>query len=432
MAIKTINDTHLTGIANAIRNKYIESGVDIMDDNGEAPKYKPSEMATAIGNLPSVSVKPVIMPLNVTENGEYVPPSTIDGYSPVTVNVPTGGAGIPSEALTISGSCNYRFANGGWDWFIENYGDQITTNNINRFDNMFLNSKVANIPFEINFTGTVNKSLESMFNGCENLVEIPKINGVIPNNFFQIFNQCRNIRYLPDDIATWFDWSYLDGLTNSYTGQQNEMFRVCCSLRAIPIDFISHGNPNITYSYSYFKGFCASCYALDELINLPIPYTATWTSNAFSLAFDRCYRIKNITFAMPDGQPYVMNWKGQTIDLTRSGYPETEYTSDYIIQYNSGITIDKMVTDDATYQALKNDPDWFPKRVEYSRYNHDSAVATINSLPDTSAYLAANGGTNTIKFKGESGSATDGGAINTLTEEEIAVATAKGWTVTLV
>ena len=46
--------------------------------------------------------------------------------------------------------------------------------------------------------------------------------------------------------------------------------------------------------------------------------------------------------------------------------------------------------------------------------------------------LATAGGTNTIKFKGDSGSATDGGAINTLTEEEIAVATAKGWTVSLV
>jgi hypothetical protein len=62
----------------------------------------------------------------------------------------------------------------------------------------------------------------------------------------------------------------------------------------------------------------------------------------------------------------------------------------------------------------------------YSRYNHASAVETINSLPDTSAY-----GTNTIKFLGASGSRTDGGAISNLTEEEIAVATAKGWTVTL-
>lgn len=65
--------------------------------------------------------------------------------------------------------------------------------------------------------------------------------------------------------------------------------------------------------------------------------------------------------------------------------------------------------------------------MDYSGYNHDRAVETINSLPDTSAY-----GTNTITFKGISGSKTDGGAINTLTEEEIAVAITKGWTVSLV
>ena len=70
--------------------------------------------------------------------------------------------------------------------------------------------------------------------------------------------------------------------------------------------------------------------------------------------------------------------------------------------------------------------------INYSRYNHNSAVRTINSLPDTSAYLATAGGTNTIKFEGQSGASTDGGAINTLTEEEIAVATAKGWSVALV
>ena len=103
-----------------------------------------------------------------------------------------------------------------------------------------------------------------------------------------------------------------------------------------------------------------------------------------------------------------------------------------ILDYNNGITSNKQVKDASTYEALKNDPDWFTENIAYSRYNHDSAVATINSLPDTSAYLASVGGTNTIKFQGSSGTNTDGGAINTLTSSEIAVATAKGWTVTLV
>ena len=137
-------------------------------------------------------------------------------------------------------------------------------------------------------------------------------------------------------------------------------------------------------------------------------------------------------FKTDGGTPYSVSFKGQFIDLTDNvGFVDESYYN-YITNYNSGITADKEVTDDATYQSLKNDPDWFTTDVTYSRYNHDSAVRTINSLPDTSAYLSTAGGTNTIKFKGTSGSATDGGAINTLTPEEIAVATAKGWTVTIV
>ena len=66
-----------------------------------------------------------------------------------------------------------------------------------------------------------------------------------------------------------------------------------------------------------------------------------------------------------------------------------------------------------------------------SVYNHDSAVETINSLPDTSAFLAEVGGTNTIRFYRNQGANTEGGAIGNLTAEEIAIAAAKGWTVAL-
>ena len=138
-----------------------------------------------------------------------------------------------------------------------------------------------------------------------------------------------------------------------------------------------------------------------------------------------------MTFELNDDNlPIQVNWKNQNISL--NVYVGFCPSTTYILNYNSGITADKEVKDDATYQALKNDPDWWTMKAEYSRYNHDSAVNTINSLPDTSAYLATAGGTNTIKFKGASGSLTDGGAINTLTEEEIAVAAAKGWTCSFV
>ena len=143
--------------------------------------------------------------------------------------------------------------------------------------------------------------------------------------------------------------------------------------------------------------------------------------------------FKDIIFdCNENGSPKAITVTKQTINLADNNYIGYSSNKTRILGYNSGITADKQVTDDATYQALKDDPDWWTTDIAYSRYNHDSAVRTINSLPDTSAYLASAGGTNTIKFKGAAGSKTDGGAINTLTEEEIAVATAKGWTVTLV
>ena len=179
-------------------------------------------------------------------------------------------------------------------------------------------------------------------------------------------------------------------------------------------------NPNAYYGYSYFYGSFGYCRVLDELLELPIPYTGVWTSNAFGGFCENTCRIKNITFASTGAK----QWKNQNIDLSSNrGYGKVDI---------GVIGVDKRVVDDATYAALKNDPDWWTTDIAYSRYNHDSAVATINSLPDTSEYLATAGGTNTIRFKGAAGEKTDGGAINTLTAEEIAVAAAKGWTVALV
>ena len=139
-----------------------------------------------------------------------------------------------------------------------------------------------------------------------------------------------------------------------------------------------------------------------------------------------CYRLKDFKFKLnQDNTPKIGLFKKQIFDFSNhTGWGNSE---SYILDYNSGITSAKKVTDAASYQALKDDPDWYTLDVNYSRYNHDSAVNTINTLPDTSAT-----GTNTIKFKGQAGALTDGGAINTLTTQEIAVATAKGWTVAFV
>lgn len=339
-------------------------------------------------------------------------------------NLPSGGA---DSGIVLSGNCNYAFYYGTWDKF----ADRVSTENISSALYMFNKSKLSIIPFELNFDNSSTIDISSIFN-TSSISEVPKMNNCKPKSISSLFSACYYLRNLPADFIDWFDWSYLNTATSGFT----QTFMNCYSLRSFPMSLFNRGALNMSYSSAFFASSSfMSCYSLDELVELPLRCSnTTWTSNAFSSSFNNCNRLKNLTFpAYSDAVPYLtMKWKKQTIDLSLNvGYIPSG-NSDRVLNYNSGITADKEVKDDATYQALKNDPDWFTQDIAYSRYNHDSAVATINSLPDTSAYLATTSGTNTIKFKGEAGSATDGGAINTLTEEEIAVATAKGWTVTLV
>ena len=406
MAQKLYEESNIQAIAQAIRDK-----------NGLTTTYKTSEMAAAIAAI-------------TTGGG--------------------GDSGIPEEAFHISGFASSMFSGGHWDWFIDMYGNKVTTSGLMGTPSMFNESKVTRIPFELNFsTDYLNmanmfygcKNLEYipditlnptsyfdmsyMFNSCESLENPPYIYNAYPGVLSSFFNGCRNLKSLPVDYAdTW----NMDRIQTYAYGSAANMFQFCYSLRRFPAEFLKkclgvHASGyNMIYSSMLYN-----CYALDEAVNIPVHTKTAITSGCFSNAFNNCYRLKELTFELdPDtNAPYVVEWKSQTIDLTSIGYCNNGSVND-CISYNSGITADKQVKDDATYQALKNDPDWCTASAAYSRYNHDSAVNTINSLPDTSAY-----GTNTIRFKKLAGEKTDGGAINTLTEAEIAVAAAKGWTVSL-
>ena len=86
-------------------------GVIVPANNGKV-------LAINNGKLEARSVQwgggsPVIQSLNVTQNGTYNPPSGVDGYAPVVVNVSGGGGGIPLlsrsqwEALTAQQKKSY-------------------------------------------------------------------------------------------------------------------------------------------------------------------------------------------------------------------------------------------------------------------------------------------------------------------------------------
>ena len=274
-----------------------------------------------------------------------------------------------------------------------------------------------------------------MFYNAKKLTSIPYVKGVNQvGTIRDIFHNADSLTGFPEDWADYIDFtSYNAGYSPT-----SHIFSGCSALRSIPTNLQRALINTITTGTStgyYNRFYC--CYALDEIVDLPVSAAVLTSSSAFTNCFDYCGRLKRVCFAMQeDGTPYTASWKTQTLNLSNYvGFSETINDVTKWENYH-GITQDKhygeLYDNDPKYDALKNDADGFTTIPAYSRYNHDSAVETINSLPDTSAYLAEKGGTNTIRFKGAAGEYTDGGAINTLTEEEIAVATAKGWTVSYV
>ena len=376
---------------------------------------------------------------------------TLDEMATAISGITGGGDEIPEEALIYTGNCNYAFYQGKYDWLLKKYGRRITTKDITYAQSMFWYAglNVGELPFDINFVngGGETKSMfksakftkipsidfkqtskyysmHEVFQDANYATEIGTLKNLYPSETSGMFQSCNRLRYLPEIVNL-----NLDRVKTYNYSNNSSWFNNCFSLRSIPESLLKQLCTPVTTSNSYviFNNMFNCCYTLDEVKGMN-PQTGVITSNMFTNTFAQCFRLKDIMFSNnEDGSPYVCNWKSQTIDLTKYlGYASS---ASNVTSYNSGITVEKEVTNADAYQALKDNPDWFTTKLEYSRYNHDSAVNTINSLPDTSAYVLSSGGTNTIKFKGDSGSATDGGAINTLTEEEISVAAAKGWTV---
>lgn len=378
-------------------------------------------------------------------NNEVKLDLTADTVSPSTLalgitahdksgNIITGTMASSPDAptvseLTIGGDLSYWDNKGAWDWFITKYGNQITVDSNNKITKLgyaFRDSQLEEIPiiFECNMPND-NNGISYMFDGATKLKTLPSITGVVTGMTAYTFGRCNNLSQIPASFFTDYNFTtgYFYGMCNN-----------CWCLRSIDTTFMEQFT-TLYKSSLYANTFALAfnhCEQLDEL-NIPIRDTTTeMTVNMFYSAFNGMHRIKKLTFDAPN----PVKWKNQVIDLTEYfGYSQTNPTTGQPKHlkedgYNTTITQDKVMTA-STMTSLLGDPDAYPTTINTSRYNHTSAVQTLNSLPDTSAYLASSGGTNTIKITKYLGSLT-GSSTNDLTAEEIAVATAKGWTVSLV
>lgn len=446
----------------------------------------------------------IIQSLSISANGTYTAPADIDGYNPITVNVPQKEPSIQSLSITTNGTYTAPTgtdgynpvvvdvqpdlenititANGtyshtgkdGYDQVVVNVPQQRVTelevSTLFNFNYKDIWNPVVNYLTDIyakgddihsafveclnlydlshltiHIEGVKIWNINGMFNGCENLKKLPILKTNELNKleheyasvvFNAMFCKCSSLKEIP--------YNYLSQLHNStkwgapVIGACQNVFHRCYRLRELPDLKFMNGSPmglgGAAYTANAYIGngrySLYNCYCLNEVVDMPLPSSTVANSADIFGNFYSLYRIKNFTFMKVDGQVQeITNLSNMNLNLQNCGYaPSGTNLDTYLDRQDNSAKVSTL----EDYNRLKTDPDWWTDNADFSRYNHTSAVETINSLPDTSAYLATAGGTNTITFKGEAGSATDGGAINTLTTEEIAVATAKGWTVTLV
>lgn len=371
--------------------------------------------------------------LNVTENGTH----NVWDYEFVNVNVAGegGGASIPDGSITLLEDCTYACSGPIAAALLENFPKAVGYAAATNMMYMFKDSTLEVIPFAIEGYGLYNSTnMTNAFKNCRNLIEAPSMPNMMPSAMNGLFDGCWNLNNV-DAFGTTPIYRWTQIHSNSDWQNNSQVFYDCYSLRRIPSVFLNEFYSNASYGvYStYHQGFF-NCRNLDEIDGLGV-YTGTQSDNYFNDTFTGCGALKKMTFAVnADGTAKTAAWSNQVIDLSAIGFLQVYDASIRINQLrNSGRVESDIIYNAATYEANKNNPNsivigtadeapWL-----WSRYDKASAVETINSLPDCSA-----SGANHIKFKGAAGTNTTEGAINTMTDAQIAVAAAKGWTVTFV
>ena len=385
MANVLVEESSLSNIASAIRVK-----------NGSTAVYKPGEMAAAITNLP-------------TGGGDT---ETITFSRDIGFLFASNGGSALYEAVKNK---NLVFSNiqfGRGVFYDMSTNDTITPFTIHLLEGMYW------VPGNVDFRGFYEGS-----SVVSNIVIDPPIEGATPaREEFQSFFAKSRLKNI--DLSC-IDTNYpIFGQTGAM-----DLFSESGYLRSI--NFTNSPDRYFAGNSIQYNGTFYHCFDLDSIEDL---YTTRQTS-FIEATFNNCSHLAKLTFKTASPSNAKNPYYSSDIDLSTVGYytnVSEGYKRDSLLHNNSQIAkslvrknTTKEITNATTYAELKNDPDAWTTNVAYSRYNKTSAKETLTSLP----YINE---AHTIKFNGEAGSATDGGAIKNLTSSEIAAATAKKWTVAFV
>ena len=355
---------------------------------------------------------------------------TLDGMAEKIRSMPA-----PMQKITISGNISGLFSEKFMELYNNGLKDYIEFKDVTQCmglvpylssvdsqSDSYKNQNVEDLSnIVINFKENIWAHSSNMFSNAIRLKKLPKLVNFKPDSLYCFFKNCGNLQEIPENFYK--DWE-IPSFINS-----NTMLYYCRNLRKAPIGlFKKLQDKNYNDNYGCYSYQCFYyCQKLPEVLNFPFPKympSSTWI-NPFDSFVNNTYSLSRFTFEAEAADVVHKIRNSITLNFTEA----VGYTGGY---WPGGFTSDKEISDAETYAKLKDNPESWTTKLEYCNYNKTSAVETINSLPVVQKANSTDNNTFIIKFKGDAGSATDGGAINTMTEEEIAVATSRGWTVTLV
>ena len=366
MSSLIIQSETLTSIADAIRAKTGNSGT-----------LTPSQMATAISNISSGNT----LTANITGDASF---SGSLGTWLIQQYKYNNIAFSLSDVKSLSNMFQNNLYNGDLSDFVINCKANCNTNSSAiKLLNAFSGSSMTNIP-------TINMPETSCFGEMENM---------FGNNYM--------IEHIDDFTTYEANWNIVHSSSSVSYADFSSMFYSCYRLKSIDKNLLKQLYNSVSGNYCWGSTFYR-CYCLEKIEDLGLFHpTATITSMDLSnrSTFKELMSLSSLTFSA-NGAP--RNYSNVKIDLSNE------------VGYKVGSTVSSIITN---YGATGG------TSVATSVYNHDSAVETINSLPDCSAVSSPSNPTNIIYFRAGAGSATAGGSISDLTPAEIAVATNKGWSI---
>ena len=393
---------------------------------------------TVVVDIPEIPECPEIplTSLNVTENGVYTP--TDGGYNKVFVNVSdnTSDFKLQFDSIKINNNC---IKNGHWDDY-----DKIDTTYTTSLANMFYNCTKLQITNLTNLDTSNVTNLSQMFYGCNNLcsvdnhetcnrLEINNWNVSKVTNMSYMFYGCSYIKYFK--VSNWDvgnvtnmsgmfrKCTMIDNInlnkwkTNSLTNTHS-MFRECTSLNTI--DISNFNTINVTTMANMFY----ECDIL-EYINLSNWNVSNVTDMSYMFYKNRClksvgdisnWNVSNVTdmSRMFGNSAYYK----QQMDFTKWNVSKvTDITcfseGTQIEDYVGGRTINEVISGNiGIFNGLKVNGDHI-----LSNYaNRASLRALINGVAD----LTGQSSKKIILSRNN---------VSKLTDEDIAVATAKNWTI---